>query len=283
MSSNVAGSLGGLVGGFMPSWIAFLFPALAVYADLPAAQTPFAYGTAIVIASVITGLAVIPILRLIVPVESVTAKSGVAGRGVPWRTLLPRGFPMLFFGITGGLTFPFYSLFFRNVHHAPDALVGTILSFGFFMMAFPVLFGPQLERRFGRSQSLLLATGSAGLCFVGLSLAPTIGTATLFFVCAISLRNIINGIYPPMLLAGLPLGAHNAASSVGFLGWNIGWLVGTSLGGFLTAQVGYTLVLQGVGVGVFLIGVSAWWIFRREAFANVPVRGAPAPVTPSEP
>lgn len=284
MTSNVAGSIGGFLGGFMPAWIAFLFPALAVYADLPAAQTPFAYGLAIFIASVVTALSIIPILRLVVPESPRTAGTGGIAGKIPWRVLLPRGFPMLFFGVTGGLTFPFYNLFFRGVYGAPDSTVGTILSLGFFAMAFPVMFGPQLERRFGRGPALLLATGAAGMCFIGLSISPTLPTATVFFVSAISLRNIINGIYPPMLLEGLPADAHNAASSVGFLAWNIGWLAGTSMGGFIVARVGYTLMLQGVGIGVFMIGLSAWWIYRRSAApVLLPQGGAPLPVTPSEP
>lgn len=284
MTSNVAGSIGGFIGGFMPAWIAFLFPTLAIFGDVAPEQTPFAYGTAIFIASVVTGLAVIPIMRLVVPGAALPTGEKPTPQHVPWRTLIPRGIPMMFFGVTGGLTFPFYSLFFRNVHDAPDALVGTILSFGYFMMAFPVLLVPRLERRFGRSATLLVSMGAAGLCFVGLGLSTGIGAATLFFVCGISIRNIVNGIYPPMLLEGLPTRVHNTASSVGFVGWNLGWLMGTTFGGFLTARIGYGTLLQFVGLGVFMIGVSAWWIFRREASAaSRQAVGAPLPVTPSEP
>lgn len=285
MTSNVAGSLGGLIGGFMPAWIAFLFPSLAVFADLPASQTPFAYGLSIFIASVVTGLAVIPILRLAIPPDAAigAGEKRVTGK-VPWRTLLPRGIPMLFFGITGGLTFPFYNLFFRGVYDASDSAVGTILSLGFFAMAFPVMFGPQLERRFGRSRSLLFATSSAALCFVGLSIAPSLPVAIACFVSAISLRNIVNGTYPPMLMEGLAPQARNAASSLGFLAWNIGWLTGTSLGGFIVARVGYNLMLQGVAVGVFLIGFSAWWIFRGVPEPSLEQQaGGALAVSPAEP
>lgn len=288
MSSNIAGSFGGFVGGFMPTWIAFALPSFTVYGDLPAAQTPFAYGLAIIVASVVTALAVVPIWRLATPAVALAADEQSKRVKVPWRKLLPRGIPMLFFGMTGGLTFPFYNLFFRGVYDAPDATVGTVLSLGFFAMGFPVMFAPQLERRYGRGGALMLSTGAAGLCFVGLSLSNSLAMAIPFFVGAIALRNIINGIYPPMLMDGLPPQVHNAASSLGYLAWNIGWLISTSLGGFLIERVGYSLILQGVGVGVFTIGFSAWWIFRRadqpaQAVMTVMEAGAPVPITPAEP
>lgn len=288
MSSNIAGSFGGFVGGFMPAWIVFAFPSLTVYGDLPAAQTPFAYGLAIIVASVVTAVAVIPIWRLAIPVVPLAIDEQSRPVRVPWRKLLPRGIPMLFFGMTGGLTFPFYNLFFRGVYEASDATVGTVLSIGFFAMGFPVMFAPQLERRFGRGGALLLSTGAAGLCFAGLSLSNSLAVAIPFFVGAIALRNIINGIYPPMLLDGLAPQAHNAASSLGYLAWNIGWLISTSLGGFLIERVGYSLLLQVVGIGVFAIGFSAWWIFRRADRPVQPVMpmieaGAPVAITPAEP
>lgn len=284
MTSNVAGSIGGFIGGFVPAWIAFLLPSMTVYGNLPAEQTPFAYGLAIVLASATTALAVLPILRLDVPDAALPTESDVntSAARIPWRQLLPRGLPMLFFGITGGLTFPFYNLFFRSGYGISDAAVGSVLSLGFFIMAFPVMLGPQIERRWGRGRGLLFCTALSGIAYWGLSYSTSLFAATACFVLAISLRNIVNGIYPPMLLDGLPPHMQNAVSSLGFLSWNVGWLFSTSIGGFLAASIGYSVILRIVGVGVMLIGLSAWWVYRR-ADVVIALRPAAGEVLPAKP
>jgi len=77
--------------------------------------------------------------------------------------------PLLFFGFTGGLTFPFYNLFFRTAYAASDQAVGAILSIGWVGMAAIPLAGPWMEQRWGRAWSIGIAMTISSASFPGLS------------------------------------------------------------------------------------------------------------------
>lgn len=281
-TTNVSSSIGSFIGGYLPMGLVMLLPGWVVpSADLPLAQTPWAYGMALLIATVVTALCVLPLLgiRDVTPADEPQASGGVRAR-TPWGRLCLLSLPMLFFGLTGGLTFPFYNLFFRNVYDAPDATIGVVLSAGYLLMGVTPLIAPWVVGRMGRVVGLMVALGLASVAFVGLSIAPTLGIAFACFAAAVSLRNMTQVIFPPMLMGSVSSQFQGAASSVGFLAWNVGWFASTAVGGTLQTRFGYDFMMQLVAVGVIIIAASIGWIYRR---ADSPVLGgAPLSISPMD-
>jgi MFS family permease len=181
----------------------------------------------------------------------------------PWGYLLVIMLPMLFFGFTGGLTFPFYNLFFRERFGSSDQLVGTILSIGWLGMALIPLANPWWEKRFGRANALGLTMIIAAVAFMGLAVAPTLPLSVTAFTIAISFRNVMQPLFQPLVLDHLPVQLHNTASGMGMVLWSVGWFAATAISGFLQKAVGFGVIMQIVAVGVLFTGVLVVLIFRN--------------------
>lgn len=280
-TTNLSSSVGSFIGGYLPTWMVMLLPALVIPSGgIPLEQTSWAYGVALLVATVVTALCVLPLLgiREVAMVEA-HADSGVKQR-TPWLRLSILSLPMLFFGLTGGLTFPFYNLFFRTSYDASDATVGVVLSAGYLLMGITPLIAPWVERRLGRVPALIAALGLASLAFIGLSIAPSLWTAFLCFAAAVSLRNMTQVIFPPMLMGSVSARLQGAASSVGFLAWNVGWFASTAVGGALQTHFGYDFMMQLTAIGVIGCGAAVWWIYRRPKVVGL--GGAPLPIPPMD-
>ena len=259
LTSLVGTALGSAIGGSIPLLVVTLFPMAVQATDLPPAQTPFAYGAALGLAGFLTLLSTLPLMKLEITDEDrmLRARTEKPKPSVtPWFYLIILSMPLLLFGFTGGLTFPFYNLFFRTVYTVPDQLIGTIFSFGWMSMAILPMANPWFERRFGRAGTLGLMMGIAGFAFLGLSVAPTLGIAVIAYIVAISCRNVMQPLFQPLIMDVLKPSLHNIASSIGTVLWNIGWFTATAISGFWQSTYGFGFIMQVVAVGVFMTGAS---------------------------
>ena len=259
----VATAVGSFVGGFLPGILIRLVPHPTVEQGL-AAQTPLAYASALTVGLVIMLMSLVPLMLVKDSHQGVRmGKEKAHFRKLPWRLLLVFAIPMLFFGFTGGLTFPFYNLFFRNTFHISDEVVGTILGIGWIGMGIVPLVNPVLDKRYGRSQALFIILSIAATAFFGLSIAPTLAVSITAYVIAASARNAMQPLFQPLVMSTLPREAHNMASGIGLVAWNVGWFSATTISGYLQAGHGFGLIMQVVAVGVMITAVSVVIIFRN--------------------
>ncbi|MEL6150106.1 MAG: MFS transporter [Chloroflexota bacterium] len=255
-------SLGSIIGGYLPLLVAQSMQ-LEGTAQFPPEQTTTAYMVALAIAAVVVFLGTLPMFSL--PYEQATPARELAPDekpdAVPWGTLLLYSVPLLFFGITGGLTFPFYNLFFRESFALTDATVGNILALGWLGMALVPLLNPMLERRIGRAWSLGVLMAIAAVGFFGLAASGTLLAAVPFYLIGIAVRNTMQPLFQPLVMNVLPEKLHNINSSVGLVVWNIGWFSSTASYGWLLPAVGYSGMMVIVAVGVIGTGISVVMIF----------------------
>ncbi len=260
----VATALGSFIGGFLPTLLVGLVPQLSVEKGL-AAQTPLAYAATLAVGLVVMLTSLFP-LTLVKDnrfAQGETQTKRLSSSGMPWRLLLIFAIPMLFFGFTGGLTFPFYNLFFRSTFHVGDEVVGTILGIGWIGMGVIPLVNPILDKRYGRAEALFITLTVAAIAFFGLSIAPTLGVSIVAYVIAASARNTMQPLFQPLVMSSLPQEAHNMASGIGLVVWNVGWFSATTISGFLQAGHGFGFLMQVVAVGVMITAVSVILIFRN--------------------
>ena len=259
-------AVGSLIGGVLPLMAAGAFPSATAAAGMVAEKTPFAYQVALGVAGLIVLISVIPLLRLTDVKHADAPAAGIAlslSKRVPWRTLIWLSSPLLVFGFTGGLTFPFYNLFFRTTFGVPDRTIGTILSLGWIGMALVPLANPWWERRYGRAPALGLTLGVAAIAFLGLSAAPGLVASVVCYVVAISFRNVMQPLFQPLIMDTLPPNLHNITSSVGMVLWNIGWFSATAISGFWQKAYGFDVIMRIVAAGVLVNGVMVVLLFRN--------------------
>ena len=271
--SMLAVSLGSALGGALPILVSGLL-GLDGGAGLRPEQMPLAYQGGIVIAALIIMFSVLPVLALDgAPVASRSEASGHAGHenasrrqalcDLPWRRLARLSLPLFIFGISGGLTFPFFNLFFRDVFGIRDSAVGGIIGLGWLAMGLVPLLNPLWEARMGRARALAALMAASALAFLGLGMSGALPVAVCFYVLAISLRNTMQPLFQPLLMDALPAELRNLASSVGLVLWNLGWFGSTLSFGLLQATLGYRNIMLLVAFFVLLNGLSIRWGARE--------------------
>jgi MFS family permease len=271
-------AFGSLIGGVLPSaLIAVLgLPEGAARQGIAPAQTPFAYGGALLISAALCLISILPVLRL-PNARSAVLQSGVSVplHAVPWRSILLLAAPSLLFGLSAGLTFPFYNLFFRSRFALPDDEVGAILSLGWLMMGVVGISTPWWERRFGRLRGTIITTCLAGAAYVALGLAQAVLFAALMFVIAASVRNLLVPLYEPLRLECVDRSLHNLSSAVGSVLWSLGWFLASTLSGLLQRNNDFTAIFISVAVLQALTALSIALVFRKAPQAE-PVAQASA-------
>ena len=254
----IAVAIGSVAGGMLPL-LASQTLGIAAIIGMRAEEMPLAYRAAILCAALLLLLSNLPILALR-DASADAGDAGATGRGVwrtaPWRRLLRQTFPLFVFGISGGLTFPFFNLIFRELFGIADSAVGGVIGLGWLAMGLMPLLNPAWEARLGRAGALSALMLVSAAAFVGLSLSQGLAVAIIFYVLAIGLRNTMQPLFQPLLMNSLNVAYHNVASSLGLVMWNIGWFGSTFCFGFLQAAIGYRNIMLLVAVFVVLNGVS---------------------------
>ena len=262
--SMTAVSVGSALGGFIPALASRVFSIQAV-GDLRPAEMPAAYQAAIMTAAFVVLLSALPLLFLqgsSTKDDGPTSAKSSRRTSIPWLKILRLAFPLFIFGISGGLTFPFFNLFFRDQFGMTDSAVGSIIGLGWLIMGIAPLLNPFWEARMGRAMALTGLMAVSSIAFVGLGLSQMAGIAAVFYVLAIGLRNTMQPLFQPLLMASLPIPFHNIASSVGLVLWNMGWFGAATSFGYLQFALGHKNIMLIVSFFVLLNGASIYIIHR---------------------
>ncbi|MFC1960060.1 MFS transporter [Chloroflexota bacterium] len=270
----VSTSAGSLIAGYLPALVVLVYvPAQVVESAPVVTQSAYAYSGALLIVGVIIALSAVPLGRLVddrphAPPDLPTAEAPpqpveLPLRQVPWGHLSLLSLPFLLFGFTGGLTFPFYNMFFRQTYGLSDEVVGFILSLGWLGMGLVTLTNPWWDKRFGRAVALGIVMTLAAVAFLMLGAAQTLFFSVVAFVLGISIRNMMSPLFQPLLMESVPANLQNIISSVSFVIWNIGYMAATLLAGSWLDTRGFAFIYSVVAVGVFLTGLVVYLIFRN--------------------
>ena len=258
MVSMFSVALGSALGGILPIVMSQSLSITGATGIRPE-MMPLAYRASIISAAVVLLLSALPVLLLKNQPAGFadSPRNGFGwGRSVPWRRVLRLASPLFVFGLSGGLTFPFFNLIFRDLFGISDSAIGSVIGMGWLLMGLIPLLNPIWEARLGRAGALTALMMASAIAFVGFSLSQALLIAVLFYVMAIGLRNTMQPLFQPLLMDSLDSEYHNIASSVGLALWNIGWFVSTLSFGWLQVAVGTRGIMLIVAVFVVLNGLS---------------------------
>lgn len=249
-------ALGNMVGGVLPTWLAG-----ANYAE-----TSAAYGGSLRVCAALLMVSIAPLLA-VTPQGHRRQEGGAKPGTVPYRAILWLSVPMLMFGFTGGLTFPFYNLLFRATFALPDPAIGQVLGFGSLSMALVPMVNPWVARHLGSANAIsgLLLIASLGFFVLGAATgARLLAVAIVAYLVAVGTRNTMQALYQPLLMSHLSDEHHNMGNSIASVVWNLGWFGATAVSGLLQTRVGYPFIMYVVGVGLVLCALSVYLIFRSQ-------------------
>ncbi len=247
---TLAGFVGNLVGGFLPTLFAHLLAAEAesVTSYQGVLWTVFALNLA----------ALIPLSRMR---EAERKKPASPEPGPNPSTGIPFGLvgklllPNAIISIGAGLLIPYLNVFFKEKFAIPDAALGTVFSISSIMTGVATLSAPLLARRMGHVRAIVFSQLASIPFLLTLGFSPWLGVAVTAFWVRAALMNMGNPLYSAFAMEQVDEASRARVSSLLGMGWNIGWSVGPYLSGLMQMRVGFGPIFL-VTTAAYVIGAA---------------------------
>ncbi len=263
--------VGNWLGGYLPSWIAHW------QGFSPTA--PGAYRGALLVTTALSLLALLPLAFLRerpLPREARSLFAPFSYAAEHPKLLTKLILPMLITSIGAGLIMPFMNLFFREVHHQPDQVIGSLFAWGALAMGVGLLIAPPLADRIGKIPLVVLTQGLSIPFLIILGFSPWFWLSAAAYLVRLALMNMSGPVYQTFVMEHVEPSARATVASLVSLSWNFGWAFSPTVSGWLQARYGFALPFLGTislySVAVFLY----WWFFWRGGLAEAaaPARAA---------
>lgn len=246
-----AGLVGSLLGGRAPEW-------LQMFAHLGALD---AYRIALVSASALGLLGLLPLLRLTDPEPEEEPQAPVAaharGRHVAifaWNYLL--------IGLGAGFVIPFFNLYFVQRFHSTSGQIGLFFSSAQVVTALAGLAGPPLARRFGLVRTVAFLQLASLPFLLSLSVESYLPLAVLSFWMRSTLMQTASPLTSALLMELTEPARRTRVLAMCTLLWDLGWSAGSYCGGQMMQHVSYELPYW-VTAGFYAVAsVSFYWFLR---------------------
>lgn len=263
--------VGNSFGGYLPAWMGGLLGSTA--------SSTAAYGGALAVIAFGAALGSIPLFFLRKPQGGANQSSRFAPvyyfqkqPALLGRLILP----MLVTSVGAGLIMPFMNVFFRQVHHLPDPLIGSMFAWGSLAMGAGLMIAPPLAERYGKIQLVVLTQAISIPFLMMLGFAPWFMMSAAAYFVRVALMNMSGPIYQTYVMEAVEPDARATVASLVSMANNFGWALSPVLSGWLQVRYGFgppfaiTLVL-------YILSTYLYWrYFWRKQPA---LQSAPMPVT----
>lgn len=249
------GSVGNWVGGYLPTWVA------QSKGVTPTSNA--AYSGSLLIIGMVTLLGLIPLVFLRTPQSSRSEQTVFAPISFASKHPVLLGklvSPMLITSIGAGLIMPFMNVFYRQVHHQPDPVIGGLFAWGSLAMGIGLLIAPPLADSIGKIQ-LVVITQALSIPFLAL-----MGFSPVFFVSAASyyirlaLMNMSTPVYDTYVMEHVEPSARAMVASLVSMANNFGWAFSPTISGWLQVRYGFAPPFFGTLI-LYSISIYLYWAF----------------------
>lgn len=246
---------GNWIGGYLPTWISTL------QGSTP--TSPSAYGGALA-AIAIAGLVGILPLLLLRPVKIARDKRSVfaplAYFGQNSRLLSKLILPMLVTSLGAGLIMPFMNVFFRNVHHQPDPVIGAMFAWGSLAMGIGLLIAPPLADRFGKIQLVVITQALSIPFLILLGFAPWFAVSAAAYYIRLTLMNMSLPVYQTFVMEKVEPSARATVASLVSMANNVGWAFSPQISGWIQVNYGFQPAFAATLV-LYILSIYLYWRF----------------------
>jgi MFS family permease len=260
-----SGSLGNWIGGYLPTWIG----AWSGYS----ATSSLAYGGALLIIAGVAGLGLLPLALIRMPrleTASRTVFAPIRYAVENPRTLSKLVLPMLITSIGAGLIMPFMNVFFREVYHQPDPVIGSLFAWGSLAMGIGLLIAPPLADRMGKIQLVVITQGLSIPFLILLGFSPWFWLGTVAYYIRVALMNMSSPVYQTYVMEHVESHARATVASLVSMSWNFGWAFSPTISGWLQVRYGFGPPFIGT-ILLYTLSIWLYWSFfwRRSPRATM--------------
>ena len=257
--------VGNWVGGYLPTWLGSLQGA--------APTSTQAYGASLLVICSSALLAILPLLFLRPQAGSeprshfsslgeIKRQSGMFSRLI---------LPMLITSIGAGMFMPFMNVFFRQVHHQPDPVIGSLFAWGSLAMGLGLLIAPPLADRYGKVQ-LIVITQAISLPFLAaLGFSPWFALGAGAYYVRLALMNMSGPVYQTFVME--QVGPQNRATvaSLASMANSFGWAFSPSISGWIQVRYGFGPAFA-VTLVLYALSTFLYWRFFWHKSVRPPAR-----------
>jgi MFS family permease len=252
---QMASAFGGnWLGGYLPTWI-------ATAAQVSPTSTT-AYGGSLLIIGLASVLGAVPLLFLRVP--RLTSQRSIFAPLQYFRekpALLSKLIlPMLFTSIGAGLIMPFMNIFFRQVHHQPDPVIGSMFAWGSLAMGVGLMIAPPLADRHGKIQVVVITQAISIPFLVMMGFAPWFLLSAGAYYIRLTLMNMSGPIYQTFVMEQVDPSARGTVASLVSMANNFGWAFSPVISGWTQVNYGFGPAFLGT-IGFYILSVYLYWLY----------------------
>lgn len=257
--STMSSFIGNFAGGTLPAIFALLLRVDP--------QSSRAYGWSLAVTTLLSVLALLPILKLrhdkpaaqrniISPFAAVRQH-----RGSMVKLLLPS----LIISLGAGLLIPFLNLFFRNRYDLSDSTIGALFGFGSLGMGLAILIAPILAERWGKAMTVVITQGLSIPFMIIMGFVYNLPLAVVSFLMRMALMNLSGPVYQTMVMEEADESTRTTAASLYNMIWSMGRAISPSISGPIQQGYGFDPVF-GLTIGSYAVSVFMvyrWFVWRR--------------------
>jgi MFS family permease len=252
---TAAGSVGNWVGGYLPTWV-------GLTRDVsPTSST--AYAGALAIIALGSVIALVPLFWI----RSLNLKRSQRALFTPFQyaakhpvELSKLILPMLIISLGAGLIMPFMNVFFRNVHLAPDPVIGTLFAWGSLAMGIGIILAPPLADRLGKIQLVVITQGLSIPFLAILGFSPYFWLSATAYYIRLTLMNMGGPVYQAFVMEHVEAESRATVASLVSMANNFGWAFSPTISGWLQVKYGFNPVFM-TTITLYSIAVFLYWYF----------------------
>ncbi len=270
--------VGNWIGGYLPTWV-------ASWRGIAPTAAP-AYAGALIGVALLSLTGLLPLLGIReqpLPHEERSLFAPFAYAAKKPRLLTKLILPMLLTSIGAGLIMPFMNLFFREVHHQPDPVIGNLFAWGSLAMGIGLLIAPPIADRIGKIPLVVITQGLSIPFLVLLGFAPWFWVSAAAYFVRLALMNMSGPVYQTFVMEHVEASARATVASLVSLSWNFGWAFSPMISGWLQERYGFGPSFLGT-ITLYSLSVYLYWRFfwGEETPTPTPAPG-PAPIEQPHP
>jgi len=248
-------SMGDWLGGYLPTWFGGIFDTSII--------SPMAYAWSIRVAAGLVILAVIPRLLLHHNELPLGARASFAplsfAREHP-KALTKLLLPLFVTSIGAGLIMPFMNIFFSNVHHQPDPVIGTMFAWGSLAMGIGLILAPAFADRYGKIWVVVFSQGLSIPFLILLGFSPIFSLSALAYFIRLTLMNMSTPVYQTFIMEQVDPESRAMVASLDSMVNSFGRAFSPVISGWLQVEYGFGPPFIGT-IALYVISIVLYYFY----------------------
>lgn len=252
---TTSGFVGNWIGGYMPTWLGKI--------QHVAATSSQAYGASVLVLAVFTVLGIIPLFLIreerlppslrspFAPLSYLKTHMGLLSKMI---------LPVLTVSIGAGLTIPFLNIFYRQVHHQSDPVIGQLFAFSLLAMGLGMIIAPPLADRYGKIRLVVVTMGWSIPFLILLGFSPWYWLSGIAYLVRMALMNMTAPVYQSFVMEHVDQEGRATAASLISMANSFGWAVSPTVSGWLQVRYGFAPAFIGTIV-LYILAAYFYWVF----------------------